>query len=506
MTNTRVNVFAGDDWADPILWYAKGVSAMQSRPLKDRTGWRFWGGMHGFDASSWEAHGYLSAGDAPPSGADANQFWRQCQHGSWYFLPWHRGYLLAFEQTVRAAVVQQGGPTDWALPYWNPFVPDEAQLPPAFASPTWAGGEGPNPLYVEARYGPGTDGDVFVPLSQVNLRALADRAFTGVSTGGSPGFGGVDTGFSHGGSPHGGLETQPHDWTHGLVGGRNPEDPQVLGLMSDPDTAGLDPIFWLHHCNIDRLWETWRQSSPTHTDPVDPSWLNGPASTGGRPFVMPLPTGDTWTYIPADVVSIETLGYEYDSLSPAGVGPAPAVAAEALLGGTAMASSVPELVGATTGKVVVSGTGVTSEVQLDRPARERVVASLRSPEPADQAAPPANAGDRVFLNLENVRGDSDATAFWVYLGLGPEAKPEDHPDLLAGSIAPFGLRKASLADDEHAGQGLTFVLDVTDVVNHLHLDDSFDVERLPVRLLPVQPVAAGTEVTVGRITIYRHGG
>lgn len=24
-------------------------------------------------------------------------------------------------------------------------------------------------------------------------------------------------------------------------------------------TAPLDPLFWMHHCNIDRLWEVWVQ-------------------------------------------------------------------------------------------------------------------------------------------------------------------------------------------------------------------------------------------------------
>ena len=29
------------------------------------------------------------------------------------------------------------------------------------------------------------------------------------------------------------------------------------GFMRSPATAGRDPIFWLHHANIDRLWEVW---------------------------------------------------------------------------------------------------------------------------------------------------------------------------------------------------------------------------------------------------------
>jgi tyrosinase len=27
--------------------------------------------------------------------------------------------------------------------------------------------------------------------------------------------------------------------------------------MSDPGIAALDPIFYLHHCNIDRMWAVW---------------------------------------------------------------------------------------------------------------------------------------------------------------------------------------------------------------------------------------------------------
>jgi tyrosinase len=38
----------------------------------------------------------------------------QCPHGNWYFLPWHRGYLLMYERVVR----QLTGFNDFALPYW----------------------------------------------------------------------------------------------------------------------------------------------------------------------------------------------------------------------------------------------------------------------------------------------------------------------------------------------------------------------------------------------------
>jgi len=207
MQYTRKNVWElGGDWADPILWYARGVGAMKARALADVTSWRFYGAIHGIDQPLWKRLGYLKPSEPMPATAAVDRFWKQCQHGSWYFLPWHRGYLLAFEANIRAAVSKLGGPADWALPYWNYFKPNQFKLPPAFASPDWPGGKGDNPLFVPQRYGPRNDGNVYVPVDQIDLNAMTDPEFTGVTSGGSRGFGGVDTGFEHGGQYHGDLE------------------------------------------------------------------------------------------------------------------------------------------------------------------------------------------------------------------------------------------------------------------------------------------------------------
>ena len=99
-TLIRRNVWElGGDWADEILWYARGVAAMKARSLTDPTSWRFYAGMHGFDSSRWQELGYLFPTDQLPSQALLAAFWRQCQHGSWHFLPWHRGYVLALKGT-----------------------------------------------------------------------------------------------------------------------------------------------------------------------------------------------------------------------------------------------------------------------------------------------------------------------------------------------------------------------------------------------------------------------
>jgi tyrosinase len=509
MAFTRKNVWElGGDWADPILWYARGVNAMQSRAFNETTGWRFYGAIHGIDRALWQQLGYLDRGDPMPSRADIKAYWSECQHGSWYFLPWHRGHLIAFEAVVRDAVVKLGGPADWALPYWNYFKADQDALPAAFASPDWPDGRGNNPLYVEQRYGPNNDGNVYVPVSRINLNALGDPDFTGVASGGSPGFGGVDTGFSHGGRIHGGLETQPHDWVHGLVGGSDPQS-NLPGLMSDPDTAGLDPIFWLHHANIDRLWQVWRENPASHADPSDANWVNGPTAIGERAFMLPMPGGVSWTYTPGQMSDLSKLDYVYDDVSPPSRTPQAVArlqrlgvnlaAAEAVVRSTAMAGpKTVELLGANDQRLRLAGAEASTSVALDASVQRKLSESLRS---ATAAAP--TAPDRIFLNLENVRGLNDATAFNVYINLPEGADPTQYPDHLAGSIALFGVRKATLADDKHAGDGLTFVLEITHVIDTLHLAGALNVAKLNVRLVPLNPVPEAAQISIGRISVFR---
>jgi tyrosinase len=499
---TRKNVWQlGDKWAAPILWYARGVKAMKAKALADPTSWRFYAGIHGYNADAWKAWGYLKSTEHQPTAADKKRYWRQCQHGSWYFLPWHRGYLLAFEKNVRTEIVALHGPKTWALPYWNYFKPGQSKLPPAFASPDWPDGTGDNPLYVTQRDGPNDDGNVFVPVNAVNLNALNDPDFTGVPSGGGPGFGGVDTGFAHRGKTHGGIETQPHDMVHGLVGGQNPG-----GLMSYPDTAGLDPIFWLHHANIDRLWDVWRRNPPSHVDPVDPDWVKGPANIGERTFSMPMPGNKSWDFTPGDVRDVKKLGYKYDDVSSAApkmFAPASRMkqlkvsAAVAKKAAKAQARNV-ELMGATSAPLKLSGGETGSTVPLDPPARRKVAMSLQK---AVEGATP----DRVFLNLENVRGQAGAPVFNVYVGLAANAKPGDHPEHLAGTIGLFGVREASQPDSEHAGRGITYVLEITHIIDALHLGHALDSNELDVRIVPVKPIPESAQISIGRISVYRQG-
>src|SRR5689334_14394381 len=111
----RKDVWKLADW-DPILvWYAKGIRAMQTRPVTDPTSWRYQAAIHDYDPND---DPLAVPGEALPSASEQDQFWAQCQHFSWFFLSWHRMYLLYFEQIVAKAVSGLGGPADWALPYW----------------------------------------------------------------------------------------------------------------------------------------------------------------------------------------------------------------------------------------------------------------------------------------------------------------------------------------------------------------------------------------------------
>jgi tyrosinase len=135
-----------------------------------------------------------------------------CPHGIPYFLVWHRGYLYYFEQYLRTV----SGNATLTLPYWdyykNPVIPAE------FTNPS------SNPLYV----------------SRVNTNV--SQALT------SAPFSNTLINFPRGtiNSFEPSVERKPHDPVHDIIGG-------VMGTMQSPQ----DPIFWLHHANIDRLWNAW---------------------------------------------------------------------------------------------------------------------------------------------------------------------------------------------------------------------------------------------------------
>jgi tyrosinase len=157
-----------------------------------------------------------------------------------------------------------------------------------------------------------------------------------------------------------------------------------------------------------------------------------------------------------------------------------------------------ELVGANQETVTVQAP-TASRVRLDPAMRRKAAARLPAPDAS------AGKSDRVFLNLENVRGQSDASAFRVYVGVPDGEDPAAHPDRLAGTISPFGMRKASQPDGEHAGEGLTYVLDITKIASQLHAAGSFDADDVPVQIVPLRQLPDEQKLTIGRISVFRQG-
>ncbi|CAE7113231.1 unnamed protein product [Rhizoctonia solani] len=69
---------------------------------------------------------------------------------------------------------------------------------------------------------------------------------------------------------------QPHDLVHVVLGG--------LGHMSDNDVAGFDPIFYLHHCNVDRILAFWEHIYPDYVA-GNQGWLDKDGNR--KPFTQP---------------------------------------------------------------------------------------------------------------------------------------------------------------------------------------------------------------------------
>lgn len=156
-------------------------------------------------------------------------------------------------------------------------------------------------------------------------------------------------------APAGSLES-PHNSIHLAVGGF--DLPKVMdaspieganGDMGENDTAGLDPIFYFHHCFVDRVFWLWQQkrgatdrlsiiagypgtNSADNQGPtpgVAPnSWLT--LESPLDPFRLPDAVGDR-AYTSLDCINIETqMGYTYGPGSVPVLPPVPAAASAAM--------------------------------------------------------------------------------------------------------------------------------------------------------------------------------
>lgn len=199
------------------------------------------------------------------------------------FLAWHRRYLLAFEEALKDAdrALRPGIEIPVSIPYWRWVDPFPEWLSDFLPSPHPQTGE-----QVPARkLAP-------PPPKPVNADVLTviegfGQQLSGQSVDGYTRF---TWGIEGWGRRPNGSRLPAHNQVHSWVG----------GIMDDTSFSPTDPIFWLHHAEVDRLWHIWQLQHPD---------LH-PALTGANRVM------DPWPESYDDVVSTSALGYDYASEVP----------------------------------------------------------------------------------------------------------------------------------------------------------------------------------------------
>lgn len=388
-----------DAAADDIAVYAEGVRVMRERSRRDPMdplGWEYQSRIHG------NPFGTEREPDEPED-------WSSCQHGSWFFLPWHRMSLLQFERIIQFVT----GESEWALPYWDYPDASSVTIPDAFLDES------------SALFQPGR-----------RFRRPRDLpAPTWQNSGSFTAFGGgARDRPAHIGEDPGSLELNPHNPVHGIVGGD-------MASFQSP----LDPLFYIHHCAIDRFWEVWLTLGGRNPD--KDSWLE-------TSFDFPDPEGPTGrrTLRVRAVKTTADAGYSYDDLTPPPSTRERRLTLPEMTPGGRRKDEDLELLGATSGGGTVRD---RAEIGVFPDVLERRRSILREGAEAAEAV----ARLPLFLRLENVGVDAgDASSMWnVYVRSGREG--ERH---LAGTIAPFGLAGLTAA-----GGRQTLTMDISHLSDEL---------------------------------------
>jgi tyrosinase len=229
----------------------------------DNRGYNYYAGFHGIP--NWFCPHHDSS-------------WRAAINAR-LFLPWHRAYLIYFERAIR----DQTDP-NWkvGIPWWDWGSPSShiTGVPEAFSFYTTNGQL--NPLFSAWIYAP----NARPPISRWTRRFPGDPRLLPTQTR-IEGLLNLSqfNDFSQ-------QIEDIHDFVHGWVGGNNGT---VGGDMGNLGTAAWDPLFWSHHCMIDRLWYVWQLRQGINN--ISPELL---------PLVLQ-PFGLTVR----DVLNVNALGYEY---------------------------------------------------------------------------------------------------------------------------------------------------------------------------------------------------
>ncbi len=323
-----------------------------------------------------------------------------CPHGLPYFLAWHRGFLKSFETQLRNV---SADPT-LVLPYWDYYT--DPTVPAEFLDNT-------SPLWRNNRTGDNVAEALSLdPFADIIIRFPRGKpdAFEPL------------------------LEARPHNPVHNLVGG-------IMNTMASP----LDPLFWLHHANIDRLWAAWVAAGNGRRMPATTnSYWAGDFSYGAA--LPTLPRRKTY--------ATTRLGYVYDNLVLPGSLPGatyPAAIGAFALQTPATPTAVQTVTAGQGQPLVLDERSIRVEVLLDPASRGQIRSLLLQP----ASAAPANDAIRVVLDDVKLTalGQKGGYFYRVYINLPAQADlPASGRKLLLGMVGPFEIAAARMRTQMGGGQ------------------------------------------------------
>ncbi|KAF9018170.1 Di-copper centre-containing protein [Hymenopellis radicata] len=265
--------------------YIQALQTLTARSQDDPLSWFGIGGIHALPEVPWA--------DAPPVlDALKKPSYFYCAHSTVLFPVWHRAYVSLFEQALQGcareiAARYQNNRDAWTRaandlrsPYWdwatNHLPPPEVTELKTVEIFTPESEDAlvsvPNPL-LSYRYHPKPDFEVATETARhpmkprddaKSLKALKEDLLAGalnirkdthdmlLRTKNWEQFSNTST-SKESYAVANSLE-QIHNGMHDRIGG--------CGQMGAKDAAAYDPIFWLHHTNVDRLFSLWQTIHP----------------------------------------------------------------------------------------------------------------------------------------------------------------------------------------------------------------------------------------------------
>lgn len=222
-------------------------------------------------------------------------------HRSSLFFPWHRVFLRQFERALQTAA----NDISITLPFWDWSM----NGPNDPFTPNFLGGNGDRAQNDRVVTGPFANqaGRFPVRIWDLDIGDPGLRRVFGTEEGAHlPNIDQVTTALSK--TPY---APGPDSWVNFCEGMlHDPVHRWVGGNMSFP-TSPNDPVFFLHHCYLDLLWERWKRQHPTLQAYQPEQELD--ATLVFHASDKTAPWTQTWTV--RDVLNSEALDYTYGVFS-----------------------------------------------------------------------------------------------------------------------------------------------------------------------------------------------